>query len=144
MKLADIVNEYLLFRANLGTNIAGIGHIDYKKLDVVSYIEFDWCVSLMDCSIHVRFPLGRHGSVQDLIVTTVRRPPAFDYPLDSGVLVWSDDIRYVSNFMSPYEDKYKLPFGRYDKSACTHEWKTYMGFSEQFEYCVACDKKKDE
>jgi len=28
------------------------------------------------------------------------------------------------------------------KNSCNHEWKDYLGLSEQFTYCVHCDEKR--
>ena len=56
--------------------------------------------------------------------------------------------------MKNYIDQYELDqllkqwaesiFQEYDKvsSECKHEAQTYIGFSEQYEYCLICDAKK--
>ena len=35
-----------------------------------------------------------------------------------------------------------MNFGRLKDGACAHEWKMYRGFSEEYQYCLVCDKKK--
>ncbi len=31
----------------------------------------------------------------------------------------------------------------FEKESCNHEYKLYTGLTEQFEYCVKCDQKKE-
>jgi len=38
---------------------------------------------------------------------------------------------------------FDLPYGASNAiDKCTHKWKTYVGFTESYEYCEICDKKK--
>lgn len=35
-----------------------------------------------------------------------------------------------------------LPIGTNNPATCGHEWRTYAGFSFDYQYCIKCDLKK--
>lgn len=50
-----------------------------------------------------------------------------------------EQLRSLANNMFPYVG---VDFARIEPTICYHEWKTYHGFTESFEFCQKCDVKK--
>lgn len=64
-----------------------------------------------------------YNSVTGLFEEFEAAPPsAREWPEETAAL-WQKE--YVGNFMD-----------------CYHNWQSYVGFSESYEYCSKCDKRK--
>lgn len=60
--------------------------------------------------------------------------------LDSQDFGHYDSDSYLSELEWDFDDSESIP----PVLTCAHKWKKYVGLSQSFEYCTACDKKKGE
>ena len=68
-------------------------------------------------------------------------PDVHDYDCAAADEFWE----YVGNVSGGILDHYLGVSSNkniYDLSGCPHAWKTYSGFTEQYEYCEKCDTKR--
>jgi len=79
--------------------------------------------------------------------TNINLPPG-NYQISSGINFANidDADESISKSAQDYYDQF---YGTWDSTyttnkECSHEFVKYQGFTDSFEYCKHCDKKKDE
>lgn len=76
------------------------------------------------------------GSLND----DIEEDPEEEYPRMSGISEWiRQEAERVTSDVFP---NVGVDWARMEPKSCSHEWKTYNGFTESFEFCQKCDVKK--
>lgn len=159
MELKDLVLMYLRVPPNrVGAQYIGVSISDFicmsRFLDYgANFTSYHWNpphITLVPISIR---------DFERIEVCFAHNPTMYVFPLKHQMFLhlttpnvqyfWESDFNRLRSNLEPFNGTslMHLPSGSqtsdYDKSLCFHDWKTYIGLKESYQYCTKCDEKRE-